>query len=89
MFLEGFGQVNELVSIATAYSGDVSIVSYDGTSGRVCWLFELMQERLVHWHVGQLQADEVIVNLTELFQYRDGKTARPKPDRRPTNHSRG
>ena len=37
--------------------------------GGVCGFFELMQERLVHWHVCQLQANEI--NLRELFQHLD------------------
>ena len=37
--------------------------------GGVCGLFELMQERLVHRHVCQLQAKEI--NIRELFQHLD------------------
>ena len=64
--------MNVLVSFATAYSGDVSVFGVDGTAGEVCRLLELMQERLVHWHVCQLHANEV--NLRKLFQHFDGKT---------------
>ena len=66
-----FDQVKELVSTATAYDGDVGVFSCDYTAGGVCRLFEMMEDRPVHWHVCQLHASE----LRELIQLLDGKTA--------------
>ena len=79
---KAYDQVNELVSIANAYEGDVRVLGCDGAAvntgrmGGVCRLFELIQERPVHWHVCMLHANELI--LRELFQQLDGKTTGPK-----------
>lgn len=79
---KAYDQVNELVSVATAHGGNISVLGCDGaavntgTAGGVCRLFELIQERPVHWHVCQLHANEL--NLRELFQHFDGKTTGPR-----------
>ena len=75
-------QVNELVNIAAAYNGDIRVLGCDGaavntgTSGGVCRLFELIEERPVHWFVCQIHSNEL--NLREVFRQLDGSTTGPK-----------
>ena len=50
-------QVNELVNVATGYGDSVRVLGCDGAavntgrSGGICRLFELIQEKTVHWFV--------------------------------------
>ena len=75
-------QVNELISIAASFGGDVCVLGCDGTavntdkSGGVVRLFELIQGRPVHWFVCQIHANEL--NLREIFRKLDGGTTGPK-----------
>lgn len=75
-------QVNELVNIAAAHNSDIRVLGCDGaavntgTSGGVCRLFELIEERPVHWFVCQVHGNEL--NLREVFRQLDGRTTGPK-----------
>ena len=74
-------QVNELINIATNYDDSVCVLGCDGAAvntGRlagICRLFEIIQERPVHWFVCQLHSNELV--LREVFRELDGKTSGP------------
>lgn len=75
-------QVNDLISIVCEYDGDIKVLGCDGasvntgTAGGICRLYELIENKPVHWFVCQLHSNEL--NLREVFKHRDGKTTGPK-----------
>ena len=74
-------QTNELINVTAGYGDSVRVLGCDGAavntgrSGGICRLFELIQEKTVHWFVCQLHSNELV--LREVFQKLDGKTSGP------------
>ena len=60
---KAIGQSNELINVSTGYGDSVRVLGCAGAavntgrSGGVCRLFELIQEKMVHWFVCQLHSN--------------------------------
>ena len=74
--------LNELISICNDYDAEIDVLGCDGASvntgvhGGIVRLFELTQQRPVHWFVCRMHSNEL--NLREVFKRCDGATSGPR-----------